>query len=139
MSANNLGSADFQMTDSEERHQGSFGGVHGPATAVERYGDVRIGRPPRRRAGCCSRELKGRHLQTDCHRRVHRRGCLIASGRTLAQGGLASVLLAYTFIGVMLYCTVASAGGNGRGVSRGGVVLCVFDEVLIPSWGFAMG
>lgn len=66
-------------------------------------------------------------------------GLFVASGRTLNTGGPASVLLAYTFIGAMLYCTVQALGELAVIFPVAGSFSAFATRFLDPSWGFAMG
>ncbi|KAK5661835.1 hypothetical protein OQA88_9938 [Cercophora sp. LCS_1] len=86
-----------------------------------------------------ARELKGRHLQMIAIGGSIGTGLFVASGRTLSQGGPASVLLAYTFIGAMLYCTVHALGEMAVVFPVAGSFSAFSTRFLDPSWGFAMG
>ncbi|KAB5585175.1 general amino-acid permease GAP1 [Coniochaeta sp. 2T2.1] len=86
-----------------------------------------------------SRELKGRHLQMIAIGGSIGTGLFVASGRTLNTGGPASVLLAYMFIGVMLYCTVQALGELAVIFPVAGSFSAFATRFLDPSWGFAMG
>ena len=86
-----------------------------------------------------TRELKGRHLQMIAIGGSIGTGLFVASGRTLAQGGPASVLLAYLTIGCMLYCTVQALGEMAVVFPVAGSFSAFSTRFLDPSWGFAMG
>ncbi|OIW22837.1 amino acid permease [Coniochaeta ligniaria NRRL 30616] len=86
-----------------------------------------------------SRELKGRHLQMIAIGGSIGTGLFVASGRTLAAGGPASVLLAYIFIGAMLYCTVQALGELAVIFPVAGSFSAFATRFLDPSWGFSMG
>lgn len=66
-------------------------------------------------------------------------GLFVASGKTLAVGGPASVLLAYMFIGAMLYCTVQALGELAVIFPVAGSFSAFATRFLDPSWGFSMG
>jgi amino acid transporter len=66
-------------------------------------------------------------------------GLFVASGRTLFVGGPAAVLLAYVFIGAMLYCTVQALGELAVTFPVAGSFSAFATRFLDPSWGFAMG
>ncbi|KAK3314327.1 amino acid permease-domain-containing protein [Apodospora peruviana] len=86
-----------------------------------------------------ARELKGRHLQMIAIGGSIGTGLFVASGKALSQGGPASVLLAYMFIGVMLYCTVQALGELAVIFPVAGSFSHFSTRFLDPSWGFAMG
>ena len=56
------------------------------------------------------RRLKGRHLQMIAIGGSIGTGLFVGSGRALAYGGPASLLLAFTLTGCMMYCTVQALG-----------------------------
>ena len=86
-----------------------------------------------------ARRLKGRHLQMIAIGGSIGTGLFVASGRALEVGGPASVLLAYTFIGAMLYCTVQALGELAVAFPVAGSFSSYSTRFLHPSWGFAMG
>lgn len=63
----------------------------------------------------------------------------MASGKALNSGGPASVLLAYAFIGAMLYCTVQALGELAVVFPVAGSFSAFSTRFLDPAWGFAMG
>lgn len=63
----------------------------------------------------------------------------MASGRALQVGGPASLLMAYLFIGCMLYCTVQALGELAVAFPVAGSFSAYSTRFLDPSWGFAMG
>lgn len=56
------------------------------------------------------RALKGRHLQMIAIGGSIGTGLFVGSGKALAHGGPASLVIAFTLIGVMMYCTVQALG-----------------------------
>lgn len=104
-----------------------------------------------------SRRLKGRHLQmiaiggsigmsfqlgtgklcTDCF--ISGTGLFVASGGALAQGGPATLLICYSLIGCMLYCTVHALGEMAVLFPVSGSFSAYSTRFLDPAWGFAMG
>jgi len=159
-----VGGAGFRGTvgrfvDSFRRDDGSEGrrssvGDHPPSIAVddgfapdvqvardhrgERYYDLRSANAKTSNP-LLTRELKGRHLQMIAIGGSIGTGLFVASGKTLSQGGPASVLLAYLFIGVMLYCTVQALGEMAVVFPVAGSFSAFSTRFLDPSWGFAMG
>ena len=55
------------------------------------------------------------------------------------MGGPASVLIAYGFIGIMLYCTVQALGELAVAFPVAGSFSAYSTRFLDPAWGFAMG
>lgn len=66
-------------------------------------------------------------------------GLFVVSGRALQLGGPASVLIAYSFVGAMLYCTVQALGELAVAFPVAGSFSAFSTRFLDPSWGFAMG
>ena len=56
------------------------------------------------------RRLKGRHLQMIAIGGSIGTGLFVGSGKALAYGGPASLLLAFSLTGCMMYCTVQALG-----------------------------
>ncbi|KAK0745930.1 general amino-acid permease GAP1 [Schizothecium vesticola] len=86
-----------------------------------------------------ARELKGRHLQMIAIGGSIGTGLFVASGKSLNMGGPASVLIAYGFIGVMLWCTVQALGELAVAFPVAGSFSAYSTRFLDPAWGFAMG
>ncbi|KAK3934496.1 amino-acid permease inda1 [Diplogelasinospora grovesii] len=86
-----------------------------------------------------ARELKGRHLQMIAIGGSIGTGLFVASGKALHEGGPASLLLAYIFVGAMLYCTVQALGELAVIFPVAGSFSAFSTRFLDPSWGFAMG
>jgi len=55
------------------------------------------------------------------------------------MGGPASLIVAYGFIGVMLYCTVQALGELAVTFPVAGSFSAYSTRFLDPAWGFAMG
>jgi yeast amino acid transporter len=66
-------------------------------------------------------------------------GLFVGSGSTLAHGGPASVLIAYSIIGAMLYFTVQALGEMAVLFPVAGSFSAYSTRFLDPAWGFAMG
>ncbi|ORY56686.1 amino acid permease-domain-containing protein [Pseudomassariella vexata] len=86
-----------------------------------------------------ARKLKGRHLQMIAIGGSIGTGLFVASGRALEVGGPASLLVAYLFIGAMLYFTVQALGELAVAFPVAGSFSAYSTRFLDPSWGFAMG
>lgn len=66
-------------------------------------------------------------------------GLFVASGKALHTGGPASILICFTLIGIMLYCTVMALGEMAVAFPVAGSFSAYSTRFLDPSWGFAMG
>lgn len=86
-----------------------------------------------------ARRLKGRHLQMIAIGGSIGTGLFVGSGLSLATGGPASVLLAFTLIGAMLYCTVQALGEMAVAFPVAGSFSHYSTRFIDPAWGFAMG
>ncbi|KAK4186452.1 amino acid permease-domain-containing protein [Podospora australis] len=86
-----------------------------------------------------SRELKGRHLQMIAIGGSIGTGLFVASGQSLTAGGPASLLIAYSFVGVMLYCTCQALGELAVAFPVAGSFSAYSTRFIDPAWGFAMG
>ena len=86
-----------------------------------------------------ARKLKGRHLQMIAIGGSIGTGLFVASGKSLSQGGPASLLIAYSLVGAMLYCTVHALGEMAVLFPVAGSFSAYSTRFLDPAWGFAMG
>lgn len=86
-----------------------------------------------------SRKLKGRHLQMIAIGGSIGTGLFVGTGRALAHGGPASVLIAYVLIGAMMYCTVQALGEMAVLFPVAGSFAAYSTRFIDPAWGFAMG
>ncbi|KAK5990775.1 General amino-acid permease GAP2 [Cladobotryum mycophilum] len=86
-----------------------------------------------------SRKLKGRHLQMIAIGGSIGTGLFVASGKALSAGGPASLLLAFSIVGAMLYCTCQALGELAVIFPLAGSFSSWATRFLDPSWGFAMG
>ena len=107
---------------------GSNGRVFDAETAAHRTADSPL-----------ARKLKGRHLQMIAIGGSIGTGLFVASGKALAQGGPASLVIAYSLIGAMLYCTVQALGEMAVLFPVAGSFSAYSTRFLDPAWGFAMG
>ncbi|EAU34757.1 general amino-acid permease GAP1 [Aspergillus terreus NIH2624] len=85
------------------------------------------------------RSLKSRHLQMIAIGGSIGTGLFVGSGKVLAVGGPASVLIAYALIGCMLYCTVHALGEMAVLFPVAGSFAHYSTRFIDPAWGFAMG
>ncbi|KKY17396.1 putative amino acid permease [Phaeomoniella chlamydospora] len=65
-------------------------------------------------------------------------GLFVGSGKALATGGPASLLIAFSLIGVMLYCTMHALGELCVLFPVSGSFAAYSTRFLDPAWGFAM-
>ncbi|EON66748.1 hypothetical protein W97_05994 [Coniosporium apollinis CBS 100218] len=86
-----------------------------------------------------ARKLKGRHLQMIAIGGSIGTGLFVGSGSALANGGPASLLIAFSLIGIMLYCTVHALGEMAVLFPVAGSFSAYSTRFLDPAWGFAMG
>ena len=63
----------------------------------------------------------------------------MGSGSALANGGPASLILAYGLIGIMVYCTVHALGGLAVAFPVAGAFSVYSARFIDPAWEFAMG
>ncbi|RQM06983.1 hypothetical protein DH86_00000125 [Scytalidium sp. 3C] len=66
-------------------------------------------------------------------------GLFVASGKSLAAGGPASLLICFSLIGIMMYCTVHALGEMAVLFPVTGSFSAFSTRFLDPAWGFAMG
>ncbi|KAK2589392.1 histidine permease [Conoideocrella luteorostrata] len=70
---------------------------------------------------------------------VNSTGLFVASGKALHSGGPASLLIAFSIVGIMLYCTCQALGELAVLFPIAGSFSSWATRFLDPSWGFAMG
>ena len=66
-------------------------------------------------------------------------GLFVGSGKALASGGPASLLIAFSLIGIMLFCTVHALGEMAVAFPVSGSFSAYSTRFLDRAWGFAMG
>jgi amino acid transporter len=86
-----------------------------------------------------TRSLKGRHLQMIAIGGSIGTGLFVGSGSALAHGGPASLTIAFSLIGIMMYCTVHALGEMAVLFPISGSFAAYSTRFLDPAWGFAMG
>ncbi|KAF2112437.1 amino acid permease-domain-containing protein [Lophiotrema nucula] len=86
-----------------------------------------------------ARKLKGRHLQMIAIGGSIGTGLFVGSGTALADGGPASLVISYSLVGIMLYCTVHALGEMAVLFPVAGSFSAYSTRFLDPAWGFAMG
>ncbi|KAJ3498649.1 hypothetical protein NLG97_g969 [Lecanicillium saksenae] len=103
------------------------------------YYDLRSATVENAQTGGLMRSLKGRHLQMIAIGGSVGAGLFVASGKALAVGGPASLLLAFSVVGIMLFCTCQALGELAVVFPIAGSFSSWSTRFLDPSWGFAMG
>ncbi|PBP27218.1 hypothetical protein BUE80_DR001933 [Diplocarpon rosae] len=86
-----------------------------------------------------SRKLKGRHLQMIAIGGSIGTGLFVASGKALETGGPASLVISFSLIGIMLYCTMHALGEMAVLFPVAGSFSAYSTRFMDPAWGFAMG
>ncbi|TQV91255.1 general amino-acid permease GAP1 [Cordyceps javanica] len=103
------------------------------------YYDLRSATVENAQTGGLMRSLKGRHLQMIAIGGSVGAGLFVASGKALAVGGPAALLLAFSVVGIMLFCTCQALGELAVVFPIAGSFSSWSTRFLDPSWGFAMG
>lgn len=86
-----------------------------------------------------SRRLKSRHLQMIAIGGAIGTGLFVGSGSTLRSGGPAALIIGFSIIGLMLYCTVQALGELAVTFPVSGAFATYSTRFIDPAWGFAMG
>ncbi|KAI9811906.1 MAG: glyceraldehyde-3-phosphate dehydrogenase 1 [Pycnora praestabilis] len=107
---------------------GADGKVFNPKNAAQNTADSPL-----------ARRLKSRHLQMIAIGGSIGTGLFVGSGSALAYGGPGSLLIAFSLIGSMLYCTVQALGEMAVLFPVAGSFAAYSTRFLDPAWGFAMG
>ena len=84
-------------------------------------------------------KLKGRHLQMIGFGGAIGTGLFVGSGSSLATGGPASLVIAYSLTGIMLYCTVHALGEMAVHFPIAGSFSAFASRFIDPALGFSMG
>ncbi|CAG78449.1 YALI0F19866p [Yarrowia lipolytica CLIB122] len=85
------------------------------------------------------RSLKDRHVKMIAIGGSIGTGLFVGSGGALAQGGPAALLIAYTLVGSLLFCTINSLGELAVAFPVSGAFATFSSNFIDPAWGFAMG
>ncbi|KJZ78388.1 hypothetical protein HIM_02426 [Hirsutella minnesotensis 3608] len=108
------------------------------ATRTAPYYDLHLAAVESANTGL-ARKLKGRHLQMIAIGGSIGTGLFVASGSSLSTGGPASLLIAFSIVGAMLYCTCQALGELAVLFPIAGSFSSWSTRFMDPSWGFAMG
>ncbi|KYK58603.1 amino acid permease [Drechmeria coniospora] len=123
---------------SDHLSQVNSGGSAAPRGYGPYYYDLHLAAVESANTGL-ARKLKGRHLQMIAMGGSIGTGLFVASGRALHAGGPASLLIAFSIVGAMLYCTCQALGELAVIFPIAGSFSSWSTRFLDPSWGFAMG
>lgn len=85
-----------------------------------------------------SRSLKSRHLQMIAIGGAIGTGLFVGSGSSLATGGPAALVIAFSLTGIMLFCTVHALGEMAVLFPVSGSYSVFATRFVDPAWGFAM-
>ncbi|KAH8691116.1 putative arginine transporter [Talaromyces proteolyticus] len=85
------------------------------------------------------RKLKSRHLQMIAIGGTIGTGLFIGSGSALAKSGPAGALIAYIFVGTIVYSVMTSLGEMATYIPIAGAFTSYASRFVDPSLGFAMG
>ncbi|MCJ1420610.1 hypothetical protein MMC32_006968 [Xylographa parallela] len=90
-------------------------------------------------ANTLSRSLKGRHMQMIAIGGSIGAGLFVGSGNALSNGGPGSVVIGYSFVGLLLLFTVQALGELAVLYPVNGAFFNYAVRFIDPAWGFAMG
>ncbi|EGD99774.1 lysine-specific permease [Trichophyton tonsurans CBS 112818] len=85
------------------------------------------------------RRLKSRHLQMIAIGGTIGTGLFIGSGSAVAKSGPAGALIAYAFVGSLVFSVIASLGEMATYIPIPGAFTSYATRFVDPSLGFAMG
>ncbi|KAH9827144.1 amino acid permease [Teratosphaeria destructans] len=85
------------------------------------------------------RRLQSRHLQMIAIGGTIGTGLFIGSGEALAEAGPAGALIAYTFVGTLVYSVMIALGEMATYIPISGAFTAYASRFVDPSLGFAMG
>ncbi|KAJ5084941.1 hypothetical protein NUU61_009520 [Penicillium alfredii] len=111
--------------------------------------DIEQGHVPESNPGELKRKLKSRHLQMIAIGKVSKRkqntsnltwpGLFISSGTAIAYSGPAGALIAYIFVGTIVYSVMSSLGEVATYIPIPGAFTSYAARLIDPSLGFSMG
>jgi len=105
--------------------------------AIDANGRILKDQPPAEPA--LAMKLKQRHLQMIAIGGSIGTGLFVGSGSALANGGPASLVIAYGLIGMTLYCTTHALGELAVQYPVAGAFSVYASRFIDEAWGFAMG
>ena len=84
------------------------------------------------------RSLKNRHIQMIAIGGAIGTGLFVGSGTALHEGGPASLVICYSLIGTMIFCTVQALGELAVAFPVAGSFLSLNSRFIAPWWGFVI-
>ncbi|KAF7185968.1 Arginine permease CAN1 [Pseudocercospora fuligena] len=116
--------------------KGIFHDTHSAASGsdLEKGADVRAGTTAQ-----LKRRLQSRHLQMIAIGGTIGTGLFIGSGGALAKAGPAGALIAYAFVGTLVYSVMVALGEMATYIPISGAFTVYASRFVDPSLGFAMG
>lgn len=118
------------LTNKAEARRGSL-----VNEATDIYGDVATAEE----MGYVQRGLKSRHIQFIALGGTIGTGLFLGIGRAFATGGPLSILLGYTFVGIMLFAMMMSLGEMATWLPLPGAIPQFATRYISPAFGFATG
>lgn len=113
-----------------------FRRAENPASVIHTSDDVGNGESSRPKL---QRRLKSRHLQMVAIGGCIGSGLFVGPGSAPVLGGPASLLIAFTLVGVMLFCTIHALGEMAVIFPVAGSFSAYSTRFLDPAWGFCYG
>jgi amino acid permease len=127
-------------------HEFTQGGSTKAALANQRYGATTVNDDEEeegpRQSGSSSglqRDLSARQVQMIAIAGTIGTGLFLGTGRSLAQGGPASMLICYSVIGFIVYVTLLLLGEMATQYPVAGSFNAYTSRFFSPSYGFALG
>ncbi|EEB07070.1 amino acid permease inda1 [Schizosaccharomyces japonicus yFS275] len=85
------------------------------------------------------KKLKTRHIQMIALGGAIGMGVWVGSGKALHKGGAGSVIINYSILGTMVFCTIYALGELAVAYPIHGGFTTYATRFIDPSWGFALG
>jgi amino acid transporter len=113
-------------------------GSHGDATEYPvSHGEQTVdGQTPETKL---HRGLKARHITMIAIGGAIGTGLIIGTGKALAQSGPGSILISYTFVGIIVFCVMAALGEMAAWIPLGEGFSGYATRFCDPALGFALG
>ncbi|RKF81278.1 General amino-acid permease GAP2 [Golovinomyces cichoracearum] len=84
-------------------------------------------------------KLKSRHMQMMAIGGSIGTGLFVTTGTSLSTGGPASMIISYTIMSILMFCTIQALGEMAVLYPVAGSFSAYSTRFLDPAWGFAMG
>jgi amino acid transporter len=132
---NRKGSASSQQGHYAEEEKGSYNGDTG-VSPVLNDGQAIDGQPTQTKL---HRGLKARHITMIAIGGAIGTGLIIGTGKALAQAGPGSILISYTFVGMIVFLVMAALGEMAAWIPLGEGFSGYATRFCDPALGFALG